>query len=249
MNLKEKILSLKFSKHRIGRYTYYLIQKSTIPLRLITDKKYRLWILKSYFHNKKSYQLSTFTKKYRYPTLFKETANYLQNVSNPTILSFGCSTGEEVISIGELIPNAQIIGVDIDNRCIKECIKNNNNTNHHYYNSLSEEFIKLTDFDAIFCMAVFQRTENRNRNNHIAKGFTFELFENEIKNLDNKLVIGGLLIIDHADFNFQETSISKKYHPLLFEKNQILRNRPIFNNKNEKVNDHHSNYRVFVKQK
>jgi hypothetical protein len=97
-------------------------------------------------------------------------------------------------------------------------------------------------------MAVFQRTENRTScDNGIAKGHTFEQFESEIEFLDQKLKVGGLFIIDHADFSFTDASFSISYKPLDFEQNQMLRRRPLYNKSNQKIADEQINYRVFEK--
>jgi hypothetical protein len=150
--------------------------------------------------------------------------------------------------LGDYFPQAKIIGVDINSWCIRQCKKMSRNPNFSFYNRKSRTFENLAEFDAIFCMAVFQRTENRsNSDNRIAKGHTFEQFESEIKVLDQKLKVGGLFIIDHSDFRFVDTSCAIHYKSLNFEKNQLLRRRPLYNKSNQKIADEQINYRVFEK--
>jgi len=122
------------------------------------------------------------------------------------------------------------------------------NPSFSFYNRKSRTFEILSDFDAIFCMAVFQRTVNRtSSNNQIVKGHTFEQFESEIKVLDRKHKVGGLFIIDHADFSFSDTSCAFYYKPQNFEQNQLLRRRPLYDKNDQKIADEQSNYRVFEK--
>ena len=98
-------------------------------------------------------------------------------------------------------------------------------------------------------MAVFQRTENRLRpDNAVAEGFTFERFEAELTTLDKKLKTGGLLIIDNTDFSFTDTQSASHYTPLDFEKNRIMRRRPLFDRNNTKISETQNNYRVFIKK-
>ena len=138
---------------------------------------------------------------------------------------------------------------DINRWCLKQCRKKNKNPNYSFYHRLSKEFEVASGFDAIFCMAVFQRTENRtNSDNSIAVGFRFDQFEQEVNLLDGKLKSGGLLIIDQSDFSFTDTVCSEKYTPLVsFECNRIVRNRPLFDRNNRKVAESQNSYRVFVK--
>ncbi len=147
----------------------------------------------------------------RYPLLFKESSNYFikKHITQPKILSFGCSTGEEVLSIKNYLPHSIVHGTDINKKCIEHCQRNIVDTDLFFYNRLSNEFNIESNFDAIFCLAVFQRTENRTKKSRKkATGFVFNDFENELIELNKKLNIGGLLIIDHCDFNFADIKIS-----------------------------------------
>ncbi|MBS4097801.1 MAG: hypothetical protein KGZ83_13300, partial [Sulfuricella sp.] len=113
----------------------------------------------------------------------------------------------------------------------------------------AREFEEAGNFDAIFCLAVLQRTENRTRTNSAhAEGFLFSHFEQEITLLDQKLKPGGLLIIDHTDFRFTETVCGPRYQPIEFKNNRLLRKRPLFDRNNRKISDTTHEYRVFVKQ-
>jgi hypothetical protein len=114
---------------------------------------------------------------------------------------------------------------------------------------LSPEFATISNLDAIFCMAVFQRTENRANTASIAQGnFTFDKFEQQIRALDAKLKAGGLFFIDHADFRFEDTAIAAHYAPLDFEGNQVLQDRPLFNRDNALITAQQHLHRAFLKQ-
>jgi len=228
---------------------YQCMKRCWLGVKFFSDGRLRYETLTKLRFGDRIHQQSTFTRSNRYPLLFKECADYLSSVSNPKILSFGCSTGEEINSIGQYLPNANIMGVDINKWCLKQGRRKYKNQNFSFVHRFSDEFTNANGFDAIFCMAVFQRTENRtNKDNSVACGLRFEQFEQEIKILDEKLRSGGLLIIDHADFSFVDTTISKKYTPLRsFGRNKLLRNRPLFDRENQKIAEEYKSYRVFVK--
>lgn len=241
---------LRKSNNKILKVGYLILRYNWLILKLVINKQYRNYIWDTLFPQDGHYQISNHTKMNRYPIIFKASRDYLisQNKTNLKLLSFGCSTGEEVFSIGSYLPDAQIVGVDINKKCIDTCRRKNRNQQHSFYLSNSAEFENLISFDAIFCMAVFQRTQNRTKsNNLIVSGITFEQFESEISKLDTKLNNGGLLIIDHTDFDFNDTKCALKYKFLAFEKNRIRHERPLYNSKNEKVSEEQFLYRVFVK--
>ncbi|MCX6205014.1 MAG: class I SAM-dependent methyltransferase [Bacteroidetes bacterium] len=248
-NIKEKIKRYKESENISERLIYNFLNTLRMPYLLLTNSRLRVELFEKWKNNNNHHQISTFTGNNRYPLLFKECTQYLQKIEKPQIISFGCSTGEEVRTLGEYIPAAIIYGIDINKWCIKQCKKHNSSTSHYFYHRTSKEFETVQNVDAIFCMAVFQRTDDRLPNKkHNTKLFTFKAFEEEILLLDRKLNKNGLLIIDFSDFNFMDTVVAKNYVPLNFENNQILRKFPLFDRNNHKVSEEKFLYRVFVKQ-
>jgi len=246
--LKEKAKQLKNSKMVVNRMLFVCLKGAWTLARFTIDGSLRSTFLTKLKYGNRYHQHSSYTSSNRYPLIFQTCAEHLASTLNPKILSFGCSTGEEVGSLGCYIPTATIVGVDINRWSLRQCRKKYRNPRFLFQHRFSSEFETQENFDAIFCMAVFQRTENRtNVDNTQAQGFLFDDFEREVGMLDKKLKQGGLLVIDNADFSFTETSISEKYSPLDFEGNKIERKRPLFDRHNHKVSNSHSCFRVFVK--
>lgn len=248
MILKDKIKKFRYSEHLPLRVIYYCLKPFWQIRRFFTDAHFRSALLTNWKFSNKYYQQSVFTKAGRYPRVFAACAKYLNNRPTLRILSFGCSTGEEVATIGAYLPHAVVTGVDVNEWCIKQCKKKHTQNRFIFLHRFSPEFTAASDFDAIFCMAVFQRTENRLReNNNIAQGFTFRQFEAEIIMLDAKLKPGGLFVIDNSDFSFTDTVCAAHYQPLDFVNNKIVRSRPLFDRNDKKTADSQNNFRVFVK--
>jgi SAM-dependent methyltransferase len=217
--------------------------------RFILNPRIRSEQITRAFHRNSHYQAATYSEPNRYPELFEACKRHHQHLAAPTILSFGCATGEEAFTLAEYLPNATIIGVDINRWCLRQCAKKNPNPRIRFLHSSAPDFAALSSFDAIFCMAVFQRTENRTHPTNVAHGtFTFDKFEQEIRVLESKLKIGGLFFIDHADFRFEDTAIAAHYTPLEFEGNQIPQDRPIFGRDSALITTKHPLHRAFLKQ-
>lgn len=216
-------------------------------VRLLLSSSLRKKTFWRYLLKNKINQVSNYTEENRYPDLFKICKDYFSTSMAPRLLSFGCSTGEEVISLNKYLPNATIIGTDINKWCIEECQKKSDNQKLLFIHSLSGKYKRARDFDAIFCLAVFQHTKNRAANQKIAIKFTFKRFENQLQDLDEKLKENGLLFIDHSDFDFRNTSLYKKYSVLDIESNSIFRDRPLYNKNNERISESTFMPRVFVK--
>ena len=64
---------------------------------------------------KDQHQLTSTTRSDRYPELFTEAKIAMMALKKPfSILSFGCSTGEECFTMKSYFPDSKIIGVDIN---------------------------------------------------------------------------------------------------------------------------------------
>ncbi|MBP1638426.1 MAG: class SAM-dependent methyltransferase [Bacteroidetes bacterium] len=250
MIFKHRIKTLQTSTSAWNRFIYISAKQLWSCFCIIINAELRNCFLTKVRFGQAYYQRAIFTAFNRYPSLFRACADYLNSIEHPKILSFGCSTGEEVFSIGQYLPHATIMGIDINLWCLKQCWKRNHNSNYTFAHRFSKEFEWASNFDAIFCLAVFQRTENRTNKNENRSVFLFEKFESDITLLDKKIKPNGLLIIDHSDFNFEETCVASAYKPLKsFEQNKCHRNRPVFDRHNLKIANEHENYRVFVKMR
>lgn len=159
---KLKVFLLRLGKP--GWLIFKCLQLIKIGVKMIVDGRYRWETIYKNRPTSHHHQIYTYTSNDWYPVLFSECAKYFLNTQNnpaPKILSLGCSTGEEVFSLAKYMPLATIIGVDINQWCIKQCIRKRENQNHFFYNKNSTEFANIKDLDAIFCMAVLHRSENR----------------------------------------------------------------------------------------
>ncbi len=228
IDFKEKIKKLKSSSNRFYRQIYFFARIGLIAMKFIFVSSFRNQTISVLKYRRHYHQVSNYTETNRYPDLFEICHKYLDGNENSNILSFGCSTGEEVFAIGNLMPNAKIVGVDINKWCIRECKKKSGSGKYIFLHSLSKKFDKQRSFDAIFCLAVFQHPDNCLAETKIATKYTFRQFEEQLIELDLKLNPNGLLFIDQCDFDFRDTSLSKKYSILVTDNNLFERNRPVY---------------------
>ncbi len=227
---------------------YVLLWGGYNVLRFITTPAYRSRVIYSIRHKNAYHQLSNFTTLNRYPDLFEAAQLHFGQHEAPKLLSFGCSTGQEVATLSQYLPHATIVGVDINDWCLAEANKNYAAPQRHFINTLSADFEDMTDFDAIFCLAVFQHPHNRHDPTRRQSAYPFAQFENQLIELNKKLKPNGLLFIDHTDFNFIETSLMPQYKILNIPHNQTVRSRPLFNRQNQKIADTQNSFRVFQKK-
>lgn len=153
------------------------------------------------------------TQKDRYPVIFRQVRAMIGDGADRRVLSFGCSTGEEMFSLHRLFPQAAITGIDINPRNISigRAKARKLGLDHlEFIAAGSTDHQPSESYDAIFAMAVF-RHGDLNVNPPPARcddRILFEDFETTVSDLARCLKPGGLLAIKHAQFRFADTAAS-----------------------------------------
>lgn len=172
--------------------------------RFVTDRDYRdtRWFYRA--RPKTLLQPSNVTSFDRYPEVFSFVQRELGQHSAATILSFGCSTGEEVFSLRRYFPQAALKGIDINPGNIAVCrrrLKNmsDNRIRFDVAGTMAGEMRE--SYDAIFCMAVLRHGElARTRAVRCDHLLPFARFEDAIASFSSCLKPGGLLALCHSNF-------------------------------------------------
>lgn len=159
-------------------------------------------------------QLKTSTAPNRYPKIFAAAELASREICPRRILSFGCSKGEETASLADLYfdrPDDGIVGVDIHPRAIAHAKANNARDRVQYFLSTDPAFAEVGGFDVIFAMSVlcnWPATKDAANANDL---FPFARFDQLVGALDDRLNVGGLLIVHNANYAFADTEAALRY--------------------------------------
>lgn len=150
------------------------------------------------------------TSDNRYPQLFDALAERLAHLPSPRILSFGCSTGEEVRALRARIPTARITGIDLNPRSLAIARKKDGNPLSHY--RLAGAPLPDDRFDAVLAMAVFRHGKlEAGQPDDCSAVMPFVQFAEGIAFLDACLAPGGWLALYNSHFRFADTPTAAKY--------------------------------------
>lgn len=156
------------------------------------------------------------TKADRFPAVFREVGDRLGALEACRVLSFGCSTGEEVFSLRKHLPRTEIVGIDINRSSIAQAKRAWSNAGadprisfHAASSSASEP---SQSFDAILAMTVFCSGQLQLvQPESCAKVLSFAAFDAEIARFAERLKPGGLLIVGNANFRVDDTSVANEF--------------------------------------
>lgn len=154
------------------------------------------------------FQISGDTGEDRFPAIFRFVRDALGE-GELRLLSFGCSTGEEVFTLRRYFPLAAIDGIDINPYRIKTCRsrlrRQGGDPQLSFSVAGSSDHLPDASYDAIFCLAVL-------RHGGLAEGpaprcdhlIRFEDAERITADFARCLKPGGFLAIVSSNFRFAD---------------------------------------------
>lgn len=198
-SLKSVVKAVPGLSHAV-RWLRYLPSERRVRARLWKDRPHEL------------YQPGGRTDFDRYPELFGALRDGLAAVPQPRILSFGCSTGEELMTLASYIPAAKLAGIDINSHRLKEARRKVRGRSVRFWVAGSVGETDAGTFDAITCLSVLHRPETlHNWPADPTPYLSFATFERAVLDLDRHLRPGGILVLDYMSFRFIDTAAAVRY--------------------------------------
>jgi SAM-dependent methyltransferase len=191
------------------RRPWIVFRAARVLGRFLTDENYRNAALVRLARPPSLFQPDNFTLPDRYPDLFRLAAREVEDGADKRILSFGCSTGEEVFALRQYFPSAQIQGVDINRHNIAICLRKlardpDPTISFRVDDSLADQ--PAESYDVVFCMAVFRHGALGDRMRERCDEFIrFQDFDEVTGDIARCLKSGGLLFIENSHFRFSDT--------------------------------------------
>jgi SAM-dependent methyltransferase len=199
------------------------------------------------------YQTYSYTRPDRYPWLFEFAARRLGSHLPLTILSFGCSRGDEVFSLRRYFPTAALKGIDVNPRNIARCLarmRAENTTNMTFATGATTEGEPTGTYDAIFCLAVLVSgdltTSGAQRSDPVLH---FERFDRQVSDFARCLKPGGLLVLHTTSFRFCDTTVAADFEVVLEADPADLAPDVLFDSDNRLMPGERQRYRAVTFQK
>jgi len=173
-----------------------------LRLMLTAEGRSQLWT--SVRYRAEVHQTSSYTEEDRYPQLFDKAAEVCPHPRR--VLSFGCSTGEELLALRKRFPSAQIVGVDINGRSRRIAIRR---TKSDPLMSVVSPNELAGSFDIIFALAVLQREPVKNEEvsrSDLSELYPFSRFNGTVSRLAALLRPEGILCVAKSHYRVEDSS-------------------------------------------
>ena len=188
----------------------WILPFERLRLMWTADGRSRLWTM--FVHAGSVHQTSTFTAFDRYSAIFDQAAAIRPSAAR--VLSFGCSTGEELLSLRKRFTQAEIVGVELNPRC--RAIAKSRVAPDLRISVIAPK--GLTGyFDVICAMAVFQRDPHRIAEmdvDDLTEIYSFKRFETQLGVLVGCLRYDGILCVDNAQYRVEDSASADLLKPV-----------------------------------
>lgn len=184
------------------------------------------------FRRGKAFQATNVTRANRYPEIFAFVRSQLGAEFDGRILSFGCSTGEEVVTLRHYFPEAFIKGIDINPANIaafQKALARRPDARITADCAGSTAGEADGSYDAIFCMAVLRDGALSASNvQDCTRYLPFSRFADAVSDFTRCLKPNGLLIIRHSNFRLCDAPAGAMFELLLNHPYKSRNGSPIF---------------------
>lgn len=174
------------------------------------DGRSALWTRAA--HRREQHQTSGYTEPDRYPELF-DLARRLQPDA-ARILSFGCSTGEELLAIRKRFAAAAIVGAEINARSRR--VARRRAAGDSLVSVVAPKDI-AGPFAIVFALAVLQVQPHRVAEagiEDLTDLYPFERFDRMLSRLVEQLAPGGLLCVFNAHYRVEDSAAGAVLEPI-----------------------------------
>ena len=181
--------------------------------RLLANAQGRGQLLTRILHGRQTHQTTPQTAPNRYPELFDLAASLAPDAVR--VLSFGCSTGEELVALRHRFTDAEIVGAEINPRS-RKLARGLVHTDPH--TTVVPSKALAGTFDLIFALAVLQREPHKIAEmgvEDLSPFYPFARFDDLVTQLVGMLREGGLLCVINAQYRVEDSSAAKELQPLL----------------------------------
>jgi Methyltransferase domain len=166
----------------------------------------------------------------RYPEIIGFVAQELAQNARPSVLSWGCSTGAELLALHKAMPHANITGVDINPRSVALAARAVGGIPQiRLLRSGDPAELAGQFFDAVLCLAVLRHARLEDERPEICSAILpFARAERFVAGLGALVRPGGLLALWNVHFRLADMAAAADFTAVLKLEKGARANQPLY---------------------
>ena len=205
-NAKYQILNIHCNES--PRWLSNLYQKNSRVHLLLAPLRHRLVAWRNLASRDELHQAWGTTAANRRPALLQALATLVPDARDLKILSFGCSTGEELQDLRRYYPTATLLGTDLNRASLREAQTKAVACRAALFASTDEGLRQHGPFNLIVACSVFIRHPEDTLTDDLRAMYPLESFSKGVTRLFDNLVVGGHMLIHNANYRVMDTRLA-----------------------------------------
>lgn len=175
----------------------------------------------------------------RYPEIIAFVGRELAALERPRVLSWGCSTGAELLALRKALPHAEITGADINARSLAKARRAvSGDAAIRLLLSGYPAELAGEEFDAVLCLAVLRHARlQEERPSSCAAILPFAKAERFTSGFAGLLRSGGLLALWNVHFRLADMATASCFSPVLELERGRTANQPLYGPNDRRLDD------------
>lgn len=158
------------------------------------------------------FQPFTTTMRDRYPEELESIAEVVAVTGRPPrILSFGCASGEELLTLRERFPDAVVTGIDINPLAVRRARRKVRGTGITVRRAGDVDGEPPASYDVVLALAVFRHADLNAGPPTCTPVLRYADFDRTVTGLCRVVAPGGLIAIRHANFRFGDVAAAREF--------------------------------------
>lgn len=150
----------------------------------------------------------------RRPKVMQALAEVVPDRPGLRVLSFGCSTGEEVLDLREHYRHAKVFGTELNRTSLRKAEERLKEADAILFHSTYDNLQRYGPYNLILACSVFLRHPEDTHAEDLSKLYPFEAFERGVCRLFDNTLPGGFLLIHNTNYRVSETRLGAFLTPV-----------------------------------
>lgn len=234
---------------RAPKWLSNIYQQNTRIHLLLAPLRHRFVALRNFARPTELHQAWGTTAVNRRPKLVQAISEIVPDGDKKKVLSYGCSTGEELVELRQKYHRAQLFGTDLNRTSLRKAKTTLADCAVELFVSTEADLRRYGPYDLIVACSVFIRHPEDTHTDDLSRLYPFRVFEKGILRLFENIKPGGLMCIHNANYRVMDTDLAASLRAIRHPDVAQSPNVPLFASSGRKLSPAPYEDQLFLRER